>query len=436
MCTAIDNKLINEKFVIWGIGLRGKLITEIIEERNVVAYIESDNGKIGRQFHGIPIISFEEYKNFYSNYFIIVSPYDEDDILKILLKNGIYCFFRMSQVPSEMRGYGESNFWKYPISCLMKNKVNVLFGINLYSYLIYKMAIKLGYEDTYLYLSSQQTEIVEEMKMKLDCKFLTKTEEMNTANILLCSREDELERLRGKYNTANVVDIYDLSDKIVNYFNKDVCRFKNMHLGERCFIVATGPSLRENDLKQLNEYGEICFGLNRIYNIDENIWKPDYYVFADRNGLKKYWKQIAEYNVDEKFLGDSYVGSEKVIGTVSKLHILTDDSYDLKPRFSERVEQKVYGYGTVTYVAIQLAVYMGFKKIYLLGVDCNYKHNGENNYFFNETQKDSVTHNEYFMIKAYKSAKKYADEHGIKIFNATRGGKLEVFERVDFDSLF
>jgi hypothetical protein len=38
--------------------------------------------------------------------------------------------------------------------------------------------------------------------------------------------------------------------------------------------------------------------------------------------------------------------------------------------------------------------------------------------------------------KAYQSAKAYADAHGIKVYNATRGGKLEVFERVDFDSLF
>ena len=39
-------------------------------------------------------------------------------------------------------------------------------------------------------------------------------------------------------------------------------------------------------------------------------------------------------------------------------------------------------------------------------------------------------------LLAYQAAREYADRHGIKIYNATRGGKLEVFERVDFDSLF
>ena len=36
---------------------------------------------------------------------------------------------------------------------------------------------------------------------------------------------------------------------------------------------------------------------------------------------------------------------------------------------------------------------------------------------------------------AYIAANEYAKEHGVKILNATRGGKLEAFERVDFDSI-
>lgn len=37
---------------------------------------------------------------------------------------------------------------------------------------------------------------------------------------------------------------------------------------------------------------------------------------------------------------------------------------------------------------------------------------------------------------AYQSAKQYANQHDFKIYNATRGGKLEIFERVDFNDLF
>jgi hypothetical protein len=34
------------------------------------------------------------------------------------------------------------------------------------------------------------------------------------------------------------------------------------------------------------------------------------------------------------------------------------------------------------------------------------------------------------MLYAYRVAKKYADKHHIRIYNATRGGHLDVFDRV------
>ncbi len=40
------------------------------------------------------------------------------------------------------------------------------------------------------------------------------------------------------------------------------------------------------------------------------------------------------------------------------------------------------------------------------------------------------------MIYAFNVAKEYADQNGVKIYNATRGGMLESFERIDLDSLF
>jgi hypothetical protein len=91
---------------------------------------------------------------------------------------------------------------------------------------------------------------------------------------------------------------------------------------------------------------------------------------------------------------------------------------------------------TVTYVMLQIAAFMGYKKIYLLGVDCNYKYGGTNNYFGSASEPDTFPHNISGMLQAYQSAEEYSRSHGFRIYNATRGGALEVFERVDFDSLF
>ena len=100
----------------------------------------------------------------------------------------------------------------------------------------------------------------------------------------------------------------------------------------------------------------------------------------------------------------------------------------------------------MTYMCLQLAVYMGFKEIYLLGVDHNYSvtllPNGEiaedssvKDYFSDSIKYTNIPQI-YKSTLAYLAAEKYAEDHGIKIYNATKGGKLDAFERVDFDCLF
>ena len=106
--------------------------------------------------------------------------------------------------------------------------------------------------------------------------------------------------------------------------------------------------------------------------------------------------------------------------------------------------------GTVINVCIQMAFYMGFKEIFLLGVDCDYsaaskkcvpyftdKYNDKLNMAGILTPQDTIfpIGCEESLIE-YQLEREYADMNGIKIFNATRGGKLDAFERVNFDNLF
>ena len=121
---------------------------------------------------------------------------------------------------------------------------------------------------------------------------------------------------------------------------------------------------------------------------------------------------------------------------------------DRLPNFSDNMD--IYWGGTVAYTAMQMAVYMGFKEIYLIGVDHNFRVSQDSNgnikvdnsvkdYFcdnYNSDKDELYIPNLNNSTKAYMAAKKYCDEHDVTIYNATRGGKLEVFERVDFDKLF
>ena len=59
-------------------------------------------------------------------------------------------------------------------------------------------------------------------------------------------------------------------------------KFKNIHSGERCFIIGNGPSLNADDLDKLAEQGYVTFAFNRIYHIfDQTDWRPTYYMSQD-----------------------------------------------------------------------------------------------------------------------------------------------------------
>ncbi len=213
---------------------------------------------------------------------------------------------------------------------------------------------------------------------------------------------------------------------------------KNKHLGERCFIVATGPSLTIEDLNKLKN--EITFSMNSIcLAFGETDWRPTYFGIQDKGVFKKLENHIFDLKCEGKFIGDTITMPLKHFENCFSypLNLLNHNFVHKKYRtkFSKNPFYVVYDGYSITYSLIQIAVYMGFKEIYLLGADCNYSSN-MNHHFKNYNHVDPA-----FlmagdkMICAYKEAKKFADEHNIKIYNATRGGMLEVFERVELDQV-
>lgn len=105
---------------------------------------------------------------------------------------------------------------------------------------------------------------------------------------------------------------------------------------------------------------------------------------------------------------------------------------------------------TGMYTAAQIAAYMGFSEIYLIGVDHHFRvsqnnrgeivvDNSVKDYFtdkYNEDKDKLYIPNTERSTLTYVAMKKQCDARNIHVFNATRGGKLEVFPRIGFDSLF
>ena len=219
-------------------------------------------------------------------------------------------------------------------------------------------------------------------------------------------------------------------------------KYKNRFKGERCFIVCTGPSLNYDDLNYIkNEYS---FSMNSIIKILNNTkWKPSFFGIQDYDVFEKLKDDIQHYNNKYLFVSDeTYKRYYSILGhksvNVFKLYYHGTKRNLKNPRikFSSDITRGIYNGYTITYSLMQIAIYMGFKEIYLLGCDSNYDPDPNKRYFVSHGHIDpNAPIAVQFQMRAYSVAKKYAEKHGIRIYNATRGGKLEVFERVNLDDI-
>ena len=219
---------------------------------------------------------------------------------------------------------------------------------------------------------------------------------------------------------------------------RDLLQYKGIHEGQRCFVIATGPSLKLKDVEMLrNEYTFSMNSITKLFPFTD--WRPTYYCIQDRFVYKKLSDEIETWfkDADNVFVADTICNERHI---PSNFHVFSlngiynRNGYRVNKwfvKFSEDCCATIFDGYTVTYSIIQLAVYMGFKEIYLFGTDCFYKRNAQNHFIeYSKTQNYHDIDTAYERnIVMYESVKRYADEHNIKIYNATRGGMLEVFPR-------
>lgn len=212
--------------------------------------------------------------------------------------------------------------------------------------------------------------------------------------------------------------------------------FKDIHQGQRCFIVGTGPSLTMEDLEKIR--GEFSFSVNSIVlSYPDTTWRPTYYAIQDRFGYEKLKDAIRESRMKYVFNG---VSNKKMTPQMDidnipfPLNLLDHGKMIPKhiTKFSDNAFKVVYAGHSITYSAMELAVYMGFKEIVLLGIDCDYSKCV--NHIKAYSIQDDINA-AFLMRESYKVARKWADEHGVKILNATRNAKLDVFEKVILEDI-
>ncbi len=215
-------------------------------------------------------------------------------------------------------------------------------------------------------------------------------------------------------------------------------KWKDIHHSEKCFIVATGPSLTYDDLDKLADSGVYSFGMNSCaLCLDKTKWVPDLLGIQDEFVYAKIENVLlkeAEGKLKDKVWVADVIHkccpSSRSFKSFA-LHYL-DHKYNPKKtgeiKFSDDCYSVIYDDYSIIFSIMQLATYMGFKEMYLLGTDCNYNQAKQN--FIDNGTKDpnrGILGNK--LIYTHSLFRKFADAHGVKVFNCTRGGMLEEYPR-------
>lgn len=225
-------------------------------------------------------------------------------------------------------------------------------------------------------------------------------------------------------------------------------RYRNIHRGERCVIIANGPSLADMDLSCLREVHTLS--MNRAYLLYEQWgFTPGYYVCINELVIEQFAADIAKLplpkflNYNRRQLFPNAVNDESQM--FLRLGLPLNDS------FSGEVTGTISSGGTVTFACLQLAYFMGFREVLLIGLDHNFVEKGvPNTTEVRATVRDeSHCHPDYFPkgIKwqlpdlyrselAYALARQAFEADGRRVLDASIGGKCEVFTKVNFRDQF
>jgi hypothetical protein len=227
--------------------------------------------------------------------------------------------------------------------------------------------------------------------------------------------------------------------------------------------MGNGPSLNQMDLDLFEN--EFVWASNKCYLLFNRVsWKPSFYVAVDKRVVPDIKEKINEMVLDLPetiFFFPVQFRIKCNLLSGSNVYWYREIDYQKSPEYQDMftvdASKWISNVKTVTIAALQLAVYLGFNPIYLIGCDTSYSipqsvqlenndpnlfvstHNDDPNHFdpsyFGKKNKWHAPHPE-LMIFHYKQAKKVCDKLRIEVFNASIGGKLEVFPRINYKDLF
>lgn len=230
---------------------------------------------------------------------------------------------------------------------------------------------------------------------------------------------------------------------------------KDTHVGESCFVIGNGPSLVAEDLTKLAQANVFSFGSKRINVIfPKTAWRPDIWAASDLDYIEMYKDEIQDLKGFTKMLPCQAVLDRDVL-VRDAVYFPFIQSERTPCWFNNDITKGVHFWGTVTCKLINIAVYMGFKNIYLLGVDHSWPilHNKDGVGRW-DTSKKAHFSDEYmtkeqesvisqhignmektvqYISQAYHDVGWFCRQSGVNIYNATPGTCLTEFPCITLD---
>jgi hypothetical protein len=214
---------------------------------------------------------------------------------------------------------------------------------------------------------------------------------------------------------------------------------KGIKKGERCILVGTAPSINLIDLSKITD--EFIFLVNRGYLLRDRFNKdPDAIMLANPYAFAEYGEFILSQYWDYIFLSceisDKKPIKDNEIWFSQWEYPRMDEAF-----FQPDCTEPLYHANTVVLSALQIAVWMGFSEIIIVGVDLSFD---EKKPHFYKTVGNELHRSKSVsmgmagrMLRGFQYAAQYIDLHSSsKVYNAGIGGNLECFPRIDWNCLY
>lgn len=129
----------------------------------------------------------------------------------------------------------------------------IVYGNNLYTIMVYQWGkSKLGEENVKVITGDALSgSLYNTFCDFCDGNVNKEFDENDSGAVLLNTNKNE--SVANCVEFKEIIQLSRYSEKIAEYRNNRIEKFKNKHNGQKCFIIGLGPSLRVEDLDYLNE---------------------------------------------------------------------------------------------------------------------------------------------------------------------------------------